>query len=227
MMYAVCLAFFFWVELKHLLIHFEYHFIDMMYQFKWGPSLFCVAFLFPFFLTGFPQVRKKSGKSENTKKSGKVSKSLYRSGNFEIHLKVRKNVRKNGVDINMNPSFQIFIVRWCHDLFAQCHKCQLEMQENWEMYFHIVFGHFCKSSHNLVGMAHRNDKSYVFCQMITAMIILHLCDACEFLRSSKYHILGLLKVSKNWHLVRKKPGKSQEISLLVIRGNPAQDNYNL
>ena len=109
----------------------------------------------------------------------------------------------------MNPSFQILIVRWCHDLFAQCHRCQIEMQENWEMYFYstcVVFGHFCKSSHNLVGMAHRIDKPYIFWQMITAIILLHLCDACEFLRSSKYHILGLLKVSKNWHLVRKKSG---------------------
>ena len=105
----------------------------------------------------------------------------------------------------MNPSFQILSVEWCHDLFAQSHSCQLEMQENREMHFYNIWT-FCKSSHNLVGMAHRNDKYYIFCQMITTIIHLYLCDVCEFLWRSGYHILGLQKVSKNWHLVRKKTG---------------------
>ena len=155
--------------------------------------------------SGFTQVRKKSGKSDNLKKSGEVSKFWYRSGNFEIHLTNQENIRKNGVDMNINPSFQILIVEWCHDLFAQSHNCQLEMQGKWEMYFCSIWT-FCKSNHNLVGMAHRSDKCYIFCQMITTIVLLYLCDARELLWKSEYHILGLQKVSKNWPLVGKKPG---------------------
>ena len=51
------------------------------------------------------------------KSQEKVSKFWYRSEHFEIHLEVMKMSGKMGVDINMNPSFQILTVRWCHDLF--------------------------------------------------------------------------------------------------------------
>ena len=61
--------------------------------------------------------------------------------------------------------------------------------------------------------------------MITANMFLHLCDPCDFLQRSKYHIFVLQKVSENWDLVRKKSGKSQEISLLMTRGNTIGLSY--
>ena len=142
----------------------------------------------------------RSGKSQEKvkilKSQEKVNKFWYRSGNFEIHIKVRKMWRKMEMISIWIPHSQILTVEWCHDLFAQSHICQLEMQENWELYFYSIWT-FCKSSHNLVGMAHRNDNCYIFCQMITTIILLYMCDACEFLWRSGYHILGLQKVSKN------------------------------
>ena len=43
---------------------------------------------------------------------------------------------KNRVDVNMKASCQI--LTQCHDVVAQSHSCQQEMQENRETYFHNI-----------------------------------------------------------------------------------------
>ena len=73
---------------------------------------------------------------------------------------------------------------------------------------------FCKSSQNLVGMAHRNNKSYLFfAKWSLPKKILHLRDPCVFLQKWKYHAFVLQKVSKNWDLVRKKSVKNRLIDI--------------
>ena len=70
-----------------------------------------------------------------------------------------------------------------HKVVAQSCSRRQEIQENKiKTYFYRIWT-FCKSSQNLVSMAHKNDKSYlsIYRQSITAIFFLHLCDPYEFL----------------------------------------------
>ena len=84
---------------------------------------------------GVPTGQEKSGKSENRKKSAK------KKGKMEL------------ISLWMPDSKFWLSMLWC--------GCQQKMRKNQEMYFYSILT-FCKSSHSLVGMAHKNDKSYLF-----------------------------------------------------------------
>ena len=142
----------------------------------------------------------------------KVSKYWYGWGNYEVHQKVRYN----GDDIHMKVWFRIMMVNvmmW----FLQTRSRWRKMQENWSTYICSILTS-CKPSHNLVSMAHKNEKLIlIFSQMVASMIWASVWPMW-ILSKIKISCFHVAKISKNWTM--KKSGKSQKISLLVTRGNP-------
>ena len=108
-------------------------------------------------ITGLPQVRKKSGKSENLKKSGKSQGIFIWVRKFWNSPKSQEKVKKKWKwyqSEGLIPNFD----RQCHDGVAQsCNR-----QKKYKKIVFYSFWTFCKSSHDLVDMAHRNDKSWLF-----------------------------------------------------------------
>ena len=101
--------------------------------------------------------------------------------------------------------------------FLQTGSRWRKMQENWSTYICSILT-CCKPSHNLVSMAHKNEKLIlIFNQMVAAMIFASVWPMW-ILSKIKISCFHVAKISKNWTL--KKSGKSQKISLLVTRGNP-------
>ena len=79
--------------------------------------------------------------------------------------------------------------------FLQTRSRWRKMQENWSTYICSILT-CCKPSHNLVSMAHKNEKLIlIFSQMVAAMIW-DLCDPCEFFPRSKYLVFMLQKSVK-------------------------------
>ena len=92
--------------------------------------------------------------------------------------------------------------------FLQTRSRWRKMQENWSTYICSILT-CCKPSHNLVSMAHKNEKLIlIFSQMVAAMIWASVWPMW-ILSKIKISCFHVAKISKNWTL--KKSGKSQKI----------------
>ena len=108
--------------------------------------------------------------------------------------------------------------------FLQTRSRWRKMQENWSTYICSILT-CCKPSHNLVSMAHKNEKLIlIFSQMVAAMIWASVWPMW-ILSKIKISCFHVAKISKNWTL--KKSGKSQKISLLVTRGTLIHPSHSL
>ena len=125
----------------------------------------------------------------------KVRKFLYGWGIFEIHQNARKKSGKFWYE-RFISNFMVNVMMWSLGLSVADKKCKKVRK-----HMSIVFGHIVNQA-IIKRLWHIEMENHIYflpddCHNI---FFFNLCDPCEFLWKSNYHIFMLQKVSKNWDL---------------------------